>query len=426
MGPWARLEWPGGRCRIERPGRLTARRVVNRLQSTPAFHLADQILSSGTNFLAMVVVARTGTPAQFGVFSLFLITYFVLTGFLRSVPHFIAMTMEWDDDQARSGYFFLPPLGLGLVATLVLVPTFALLDGQWLALPLLLLPLLMQDAARMHAFALHKPHLALLSDTVWLVFQCVGFLLAATASDAATAWALGGVAALIVTRPWRIRIRLQRRPVRANVISAGLEYATITGVGFLMPLLASPIITVVGVGALQGANVIRGPMFLLIQGLLFHRMAGPPITPGTCVREALHLSGTILLATLACVPPLLFLRGVYGPVLLGDTWLQVEPLVLPALLVQVLASLGFGPATAARKMGRFALSAKVQGSLAPVFVLLPLSGAALAGTRGFLYAMAVAYAVFSSAWWIVLPRIAADKIDEADEAGAEGVEGARS
>ena len=385
-----------------------------RLQGTAAPHLADQVLSSGTNFVAVVLVARSGTPRQFGVFSILLVTYFVAVGFTRSVPHAIAMTLRWDDDRARNGYFFLPALAVGVVATIVLAVTFAILEPAWVLLALLLLPVLLQDAVRMHAFAVQKPHVALLSDATWLVVECIGFALVTTAIGAAAAWGIGGLFALLVTRPWRIRLRVQRRPVKASAVSATVEYATLAGLSYMTPLLASPLITVVGVGALQGANVIRGPIILFVQGLILHRMSGPPITPGTCVRQALRLAGSALAVTVLCIPPLFLLRGVYGPLLLGSTWPQVDPLVVPALVTLVLGSVAFSPATVARKMGSFALSARVQGTVAPLFLVLPLVGAAAAGTRGFLYATAGAYAVLAATWWIVLSKLQARPVAQAE------------
>jgi len=391
-----------------------ASRLAARFRATPAIYLADQALSSGTNFLAVVLVARNGTPKEFGLFSILLVTFYVASGFNRAVPHAIAMTMEWDDERCRSGYFFLPPLAIGTTAAMALAVTFAVVDRSFVAPALLILPMLLQDATRMHAFAIQKPQVALLSDAVWLAVEGAGFFVVSSGPGAAVAWGLGGLCALLATRPWRIRIRVQRRPISASAVSAGLEYATTVGVAYLTPLLASPIITVVGVGALQGTNVIRGPIVLIVQGLLVHRMTGPPITPGTCMRAALQLSSTTLGMTLICIPPLFLLRDVYGPRLLGSTWSQVEPLVLPALLALGLASAGFGPATVVRKMGRFTLSAKLQGALAPLFVMFPLAGAAAGGTTGFLYATGGAFAVFSAVWWIVLQRVATRSATEAD------------
>lgn len=395
---------------------LTRQSLLDRLHAGPAPYLADQVLSSGTNFLAVVFVARNGTPQQFGVFSIFLVVYYIAVGFNRTVPHAIAMTMEWDDERARNGYFFLPPLGIGLLATAVLGVTYGVIDRSWVALPLFLVPLLLQDAVRMHAFAVRKPHVALLSDIVWLAAEGMAFLLVSSALGAAVAWGLGGLCALLVTRPWRIRIRWQRRPVRASVASAALEYATTSGVGYLMPILATPIITVLGVGALQGANVIKGPIILLVQALMVHRMSGPPIGPSTCIREAMHLSRATIIVTLLCLPPLFLLRSFYGPRLLGSTWPQVEPLVVPVLVTLAVTSVAFGPATIARKMGRFSLSARVQAGLAPVFVVFPLAGAAAAGTRGFLFATAGAYVVFATTWWLVLSNVARGSIVRADQA----------
>ena len=383
------------------------RHIAERMRATPALHVADQALSSSTNFLAVVVVARNATPNQFGMFSILLLTFAVATGFNRAVPHAIAMTMDWDDERARSGYFFLPPLAVGPTATGVLMVIFAIMDPRWAPLPLVFLPLLLQDAVRMHSFAVGKPHLALLSDGIWLVVEVCAFLLVSTAIGAVWAWGLGGLCALLVARPWRIRVRVQRRPVKNEVMSAAVEFATLSGLGYMTPILASPIVTIVGVAALQGANVIRGPFNLVVQALMTHRMSGPPINPSASLHEAVRLSATTLALTLVCIPPLFLLRDFYGPRLLGSTWPQVDPLVVPTCVTMVLGSVPLGPAVVARKMGFFAASAKLQGAVSPVLVGLPLLGAAVAGTRGFLYATAVGYAVWGLVWWIVLPKLAA-------------------
>ena len=387
-----------------------SRRLAGRLGTTPALHLADQVLSSGTNFLATVVVARNGTPEQFGTFSIFLITYYVTAGFLRWVPHSIAMTLEWDDERARNGYFFLPSFVVGTLAIVVLVPTFGVVDRSFMLLPVLLLPMLLQDAVRMHAFAVHRPQVALVSDTVWMLAQASGFLLVSTAAGAATVWGIGGLCGALVSRSW-LRVRWQRRPIKASVVSSALEYVTLTGLAYVTPLLAGPIIAVRGVGALQGAGVIRGPITLLVQGLVVHRMAGPPVPPQTCIRDALRLSGTTLAATLACAPALILLKEFYGPRILGPTWPSVDPLVPPAILTLVVGSVSLGPATVVRKMGRFNLSAKVQTALAPFFIGLCLAGAAVAGPKGFLYGTTVAYALSATAWWAMLLRTARGSAD---------------
>jgi hypothetical protein len=384
-------------------------RLTEWMLRTPAVHLADQVLSSGTNLLGVVMVAHRATPQQFGVFSIFLITFFVTSGFNRAAPHAVAMTLDWDDERERAGLFFLPPLAIGTVAALVLVPVFASLDPTFLPLAFLLLPMLLQDAARMHAFALHRPRVALLSDGAWLAVAGAGFVITSSAAAVAVVWAVGGVAGLLVARPRLLRLRRPRRPVGESLVSASLEYGALAGLTYVAPVVAVPLIAVQGVGALQGANVIRGPFLLLVQGLLVHRMAGPPISPDTCQREALKLSASVLGTALACALPIYLLRHVYGPPLLGDTWPLVEPLVMPALLATVLASLAFGPLTAVRKMGRFRVSAAVQGALTPFFVGIPLAAAGMSGTTGFVYGTAMAHALAAVLWWSVIPRIAATR-----------------
>jgi hypothetical protein len=379
--------------------------VADRLSKTPALHLADQVLSSGTTLLGIVVVSRRADPQELGVFSIFLTTYFLATGFSRAVPQAVAMTLAWDDERARNSWFFLSPLMLGGLGTAVLVPTFAILDPSFIALACILLPLLLQDAIRMRALATGRPLVAVASDATWVAVAAAGLLLTLPAAGAALAWALGGLAGLVVGQPWLVRVAWPRRAEGTGLLSATLEYGTVAGLVYLTPLAAGPIISLAGVGALQGANVIRGPFLLLGQALMLHRMAGPPITPTTCVGEALRLSGAVLGGTLACVPPVILLRDLYGPPLLGATWPAVEPLIVPALLTMVGGSLTIGPLTVVRKMGRFPLAALIQAVLAPLLFGLPLVGAAVAGARGFLSAGALAAAVGAALWWAVLVRL---------------------
>lgn len=383
------------------------RRLVNRVRGTAAPHVVDQALASGTNFFATIVVARMATPEQFGTFSIFLITYYITAGFNRWVPHSIAMTLDWDDERARNSYFFVPALVLGVLASLVLVPLFLILDPSFALLPLFLVPMLLQDALRMHSFAVHKPKVALASDLVWLATQTVGFLLISSAAGAATAWATGALCGALVARPWS-RLRWVRRRIRSSLVSSTLEYFTLAGINYLAPLAAIPLIAVRGVGALQGAGVLRGPITLLMQGLVFHRMAGPPVEQDRCVREALRLSGLTVAATLACVPPLLLFEDDIGPQVLGSTWPAVRPLVMPVVLTLITASASFGPSIVVRKMGRFGLSATMQAALSPFFLGFALVGAALSGPRGFLYGTALAYSLSTAVWWAVLLRVARD------------------
>ncbi len=387
------------------PGSEGLRRFGERIRRTPIMHFADQSVCSGTNFLAMVFVARHATPAQFGIFTIFLTAYHITVTFNRAVPHAIAMTLDWDDERARSAYFFGPPLVVGALATIVLVPTFSIIGPSFVLLPFLLVPLLLQDAVRMHAFAIQNAYVALLSDVVWLLCLLLGILFVSTAAGAASVWAIAGLCGLLVARPWAIRLRLRRRRIKTDVMSASLEFVTLAGLGYLTTLATAPIIGVAGLGALQGTAVIRGPFNLLVQALVLHRMSGPSIKPSNRVRESRRLAALIVGMTLIFVPGLILLKDVYGPPLLGSTWPAVEPLMFPVILIMLMTALALGPITIIRKMSHFKLSARVQLLLAPVLGGLPLIGAALGGPPGFLYATAISHAVLAVTFWIVLSRL---------------------
>ena len=197
---------------------VRSQRFLDRLRVSPALHITDQALSSGTNFLATIAVARNGTPEEFGVFSLILLIFFLTVGYNRAVPHAIAMTLDWDNERERNAYFFLPALVLGGTCALVFAPVFAILDPSFALVAALLLPLLLQDAVRMHGFAIQKPFLAIRSDLAWFAVQLVGLGFATSAGGAATVWAAGSVCGVLVTRSW-LHLSWKRRPIKESVVT---------------------------------------------------------------------------------------------------------------------------------------------------------------------------------------------------------------
>jgi len=301
--------------------------------------------------------------------------------------------------------YFYPAFGLGLAGGLGLVLLFGLVDHTFMVIGPLLLPLLVQDAVRMNAFASGRPSVAVLSDATWLITFLIGIAFVSTAAGIALVWALGGMCGAVVTRPW-LETCWERRSIKRDVASSSLEYVASAGLGYLLPLLAIPLVAVEGVGAVEGAMVLQGPIFLLIQALIIHRMSGPAIAVSQCLREAVQLSATTLGVVLLSIPVLVGLQNWYGPIVLGPTWPSVQPLILPTVVTLLMCAIAFGPATVIRKMGQFKLSATVQISLCPFFVAFSLGGAAVIGPPGFLLGTACAWFLSAVVWWPILWRFA--------------------
>ena len=150
----------------------TVARVTRRL----GWGLGDQMLSSSTNFIVGLLVARTLPPGDFGACSIVIVTYALALGASRALasePLSVGYSAV-DDTGWRRGVRSATGLALamGSVVAAVCLAAGWLLDGSLQAAFLMLgvtIPGLLQDAWRFAFFAGRKERRAFANDLVWAI-----------------------------------------------------------------------------------------------------------------------------------------------------------------------------------------------------------------------------------------------------------------
>jgi O-antigen/teichoic acid export membrane protein len=386
--------------------------------------IADQVVSSLTNFAVSIYVIRMLGAVQFGVFSLVYVTYaFALNASrgLATDPLLVRFSgtdpPTWRRAVAKcTGTATV--VGL-VVGTCVLVAA-AVIGGKtgsgFLALGLTLPGLMLQDSWRYSFFALGRGSWAFLNDLVWgltllpaLVLLRVTrhtdvfWFILAWGLTACIAAAIGPLQARVVPKLPRIWDWLsQHRDLGLRYFAEGTANSVanqlrVYGLGLLLGLAA--------VGYVQAVNTLSGPITILWLGMSLTSIPegarvlrrSPRQLPVFCVAA----SAGMALAGLAWGLVLLFAlpRGL-GSAALGPIWRTTYPLILPQTVYLVGLGATFGAGVGQHVLGaaKRSLRAMVIGSV--LYMVGSLLGAVAAGAKGSVIGAAAAMwlaAVIS--WW---------------------------
>ncbi|WP_199431055.1 hypothetical protein [Qaidamihabitans albus] len=383
--------------------------------------LADQAVSSMTNFAVGIYVARSLGATAFGIFSLAWVTYGVLINVSRGLatdPLMVRFsgppTDLWRAAVARaSGTALAVGTAAGAACLLAGVLIGGSLGGAFAALGVVLPALLLQDSWRFAFFASGEGRKAFGNDLVWgaalvpsMVIAAhygsvVAFVVAWGMSSAVAAGygcvqtgllpSLGGV------RAWlRQQSDLGPRYLIENVGNSGGSQLRMYGLGAIAGLA--------DVGTVRGAELLLGPFLAVLMGLSLVTVA----EAARVLRRAPHrLRAFCLLlgagqaaAALSWGLVLLFLLpdGV-GEYLLGPVWQSASELILPATLGVVGASFFTGAAAGLRALGAARRSLRAQLLASAAYVTGGLCGAALAGALGSAWGVAAGVLFGAVVWW---------------------------
>lgn len=223
--------------------------------------LADQLVSSASNFALSALVARLGGVSALGSFGIALLVWFAVVGVNRALvsePMTVIGGPEVKRHEHREGVAASAVVGLGVgvllaVACWLLIVFAGLNVVGVLALTPWLPSLLAQDYCRAAAFRTRQPHIALASDVVFAVVQAGATLVLAEVGDRGVAsflagWGIGATAGAVVgmvmlrTRPgslWQGWVRLRRMWPRSRWFLAefGMAFPGDQGYLFLLPVL---------------------------------------------------------------------------------------------------------------------------------------------------------------------------------------------
>ena len=385
-------------------------------------------MSSLTNFLLSIYVARTLGAVAFGAFSLAYVTYAFALNASRGLctdPFVVRFSGTylpiWRRAVARcTGTALIVGFAVGACA----IVAGRLLGGTaglgFIALGLTLPGLLLQDSWRYSFFAQGRGQQAFINDTVWAAVLIpalvllrishhanVFWLVFAWGASAAVGAAIGPLQAGVapsLTGAWEWLTRHHdlalRYLVEGSASNVSLQLRTY-GFDLILGLAA--------VGYIQAASTVMGPFRILLLGMGLFVV---PEASGVLRRSPRHLplfclavsSGLALLGLIWGVVLLVALPRGLGHLMLGSIWRPTYPLVLPTTLWVM----GTGALSGALA-GLHALAAARRSLRAALFVsalglACSLAGAATTGAAGAMWGAAAASWVGVLVSWVQLRR----------------------
>jgi O-antigen/teichoic acid export membrane protein len=393
--------------------------VIRRL----SWGIADQIVSSLTNFAVGIYIVRTLGAVQFGVYSLAYVTYGFALNASRGLSTDPLMVRFSGTDRATwrratrdcTGTALVVGLLSGAAVLAVAKVLSSTAAPGFEALGLTLPGLMLQDSWRYSFFALGRGAQAFLNDMIWAVTLLPALLLLKASSHADVFWftfawgATGTVAAAVgpfqarllprISGAWRwvadhrdLGFRYLLEGTASNAVNQVRSY----GVAVILGLGA--------VGYLQASITLMGPMTILFLGMGLVTIPegaralrrSPRHLRIFCVLVSVGLTAASLgwgLVLLVAVP-----RGL-GSGLLGPIWHTTYPLVLPMSLYLMGQAVGTGASTGLHALGAAKRSLRFVLITAAICSAFALAGALIGGVMGTAVGMAIGNWVSAFLFW---------------------------
>jgi len=381
-------------------------------------------MSSLTNFLLSIFVARSLGAVQFGAFSLAYVTYGLAINASRGLsiePLLIRFSgtvpPTWRRATALStGTALLVGLVLGacaLGAGRVVSGTTGL---AFVALGLTLPGLMLQDSWRYAFFARGDGYHAFINDTVWAVVLVPALVLLHMTGHTNVFWfvlawgAAANVAAVIAPLQARVVPNLAGATKwLSRHRDLGPRYLLENTGGNLSVTLrtfsVASILSLAAVGYMQAANTLMGPFVIILAGVSLITL---PEAAKLMRRSPRHLpifcaASSAVLSLLAGVWGAVLLVGLprgLGQLMLGQLWRPTYPLVLPATLAMMASCLTSGALLGLHALGAARLSLRYVLRSATLGVIFAIIGALIGGALGSMQFIAIASLISTlMSWW---------------------------
>jgi hypothetical protein len=378
---------------------------------------ADQAITSVSNILISVVVARSEDLREFALFSTFWLAHVLFLVVVRGMHGEVLQVVSArtpdsavarQDSAVSVAQFALAVSTSYLTASLFLggsLRVYALLFA--LVTPFVFL----QDHFRYTCFARLCIRDALHSDVAFLAIQVgslVGFFAIwghVTPAAAIFTWGLGAMITLTARGPramlqcrlrsqWLIdwRFLASRFTVEA-LIMRGSSHLALIGVG----LVAS----VDALGAIRGAALIFGPASVLLAGVLAIGIPRAAREGSSFAKSDHTIRATFwfLLAVVAYALALSLPTGGIGPSMLGDSWRVTQPLIVPYAVLVFCTGLQLPASVRLRSEGHANESLKARGILAALRLGAAPTGVHWGSASGAVWGLVLAEAIGTTALW---------------------------
>jgi O-antigen/teichoic acid export membrane protein len=409
---------PVSSATVAAPERGTARRV--------AWGMADQVLSSASNFIITVIAAATLSAGAFGAFAMALTICIVAVSLARGLASDPLASAHAVDEagtltrvvRASAGVAATVGVASGVLTAVVAALAGGTLGRVLLALAVSLPGLVLQDFLRYALIVQGRAKQTFLNDLFWTVSQ-VGFIFGAIAlgggpGSLLLAWGvacnlaavlglfqartrIGGVREL---RPW---LR-EHRTLWPFFMLDNLVYQVTT---LVLVVVISLSTTLAQVGGFRAATTLYAPLAIVgrgVVGVAVPELARRRHDPLAVRRASLLIAWLLAPTAVVWAAVLRLMPESWGHALLGESWTLAEPLLFLAGAATTVALFTVGTVAGIRALGagRDGLTARVVVS---VLVLAAASaGAALNGAHGAFLAMALSAPVQIATWWWQLVR----------------------
>jgi O-antigen/teichoic acid export membrane protein len=404
--------------------RSSQRNLLVRIAARMGWGIADQGLSSFSNFVLGVVVARTVGLTDFGAFSLAFAAYLLVTGFSRAVNAQPLLIRYSGVDDARwrqgagaaTGSALLIGLACAVIALLIALATAGAVHEAFLALAVMLPGLAIQDSWRFAFFAHGQGRNAFLTDLTWTLVQLPALLVASIVGHSVfwfvVAWGgAAGLAALVgvvlsgvVPRPAMARSWYREHQDLLPPYIGEFGANQLAGQLFLYAVGVVSGLAVVG--TLRAAQILVGPLYVVVQGSYLVAVPEAVRVAQRSGRRLLELCA-LAAAGLAGVGVawglvLEFVPDAIGTALIGEVWAPVHQILLVwalsfgAVNIGIGALIGLRALAAAGPTFRAAVIANSAGFIGGV------GGAALGGAQGATWGYLVAQVFGAAVWWYEL------------------------
>jgi O-antigen/teichoic acid export membrane protein len=400
-----------------------ARRLVGRI----GWGIADQALSSLTNFAIGIFVARLLGIEEFGAFSLAFVTYWLMLSASRGIATEPLVVRYSAAEPSARRHATRKATGmataLGVVLGICCVGIGMLLPGSlrmaFVPLGMMLPGLLLQDSWRFAFFAAGRGSLAFVNELVWAIAMIPAFVIVVASGHADLFWLVlaWGASALVAAVFGVIQVRFVPRPLDGVEWLRENHDLALRYLGENLTLISAIQLRTYGVGliaglaslgAIRAAELLLGPVNVLSFGM---SNVAVPEAVRLLSRSISRLRSFCLLVAgglggvaIAAGTIMLLLPTRIGYQLLGSSWEPAHRLLVPITLVTVNTCLSIAAIIGLRALSAASTSLHARLVASSASTLGGLLGAALDGANGAAWGVFIGSSIGVGNWWWQLRR----------------------
>lgn len=381
----------------------------------------DQILSSVTNSLIVVLAARRLSSGDLGGFAVAMSAAMICIGLARTLtsqPVTILYSGTGSADLRRAirravAHGAVLALAAGVVVSVLgVVVAGGSLGGGLVVVGAGLVMLLTQDTLRFAFFALGRPWGAAISDLVWLLVVAGAlFWNASTPASLLTWWVAGaGVAAAVSVVHIRLWVGASARSFSATgwfkehrSLTSGLlaDSVLVTLAGQSMPILLGLVASLEASGHYRVAQTAIGPMATVMTGSAIQLLPALVRENSPAGRRGASRSFSVRFASMSLGYTALILVAPTNVVdtLFGDSWASARATAVVLGLSTAAAAVAQGALLLMRAGADSRRIARLRAAIFPVQLVLTCGLAAWLGSVGAALGLAMVNFVAAPLWW---------------------------